>query len=107
MNINKINSQSLPSKSAIMKRRLIPLNEYKGPLLQLDLHEIDQINKLRKMISNLEIEYFDLSNYVMRNKFVSARLYDRLYTIKDMIVVLKENIRNIKKLKMQKLRENI
>lgn len=97
MNINTISSISLKANPV---RRLKPLTEHKGPMLDLMFYEKDEINILKKQIAELEQQARDIIHTMNINFRMTGYQKDKCklkltYIDKD-IKKLQQKIRDIK-----------
>lgn len=80
-------------------RKLIPIAEYKGPILKLTKKEQATVQQLEKEITALELEQFNIKSYMDKTKLTSEQediLYDKLNRLSSWIKEFRENIQNIK-----------
>lgn len=106
MNINQVSAQSFTALPA-QTRKLIPISEYKGSFLKLTKEDNDKINSIRKEITKLELEHYDLSKYVAYAKHISREFQDKIYFIEQCIQSLNEQIRDVKASRLRKQAEAI
>lgn len=102
MNINQISAQNFGTALPKSTRKLVPISEYKGPILRLTKSDKFEINRLKNEIIKLELEHFDLSKYIACAKHISRGVQDKLDFIGICIQSLNEQIQNIKTSRLQK-----
>ena len=99
MNINSVDRQSFTAK-------LVPLKEYKGPILKLTKKDKAEIDELLKKRAMLELELSKLRDYFVRtpaNTESMAHFQDRAwYDVEKAIEIIDEMIKTIKTNRMKK-----
>lgn len=93
----------------IMFGALVPINDYKGPLLKLTASEEKKIAELQQSISNIECELYKLYQIFKRKDLSNSERYfynNRIYSLELNKETLVEEIRQIKqtRLSLQKAR---
>lgn len=89
----------LNNTSFIQFKGLVPIKNYKGPILKLTEAEQTKIKAIQDNITQLEIELFNLQSFYKNKKFQTRELeyfIDKEYKIKDQIEEFKNIIRDIK-----------
>lgn len=108
MYINNVNPVTIKANPV---RRLIPLSEYKGPILDLRFWEEDEIKLLNKQLLALENEAGD----IIRTMDINTRLTGyqinkckyKLFDVKTSIDEIKRKIFQIKKERFAKQKAEI
>ena len=104
MNISPTGFQNF--KASTPARKLVPLSEYKGPVLKLTEADKEKIAEIRDFIIKLEMEIFKLERYHKFAKYTNKVYDDIICTLKHGIEAASEEIREIKIARMQQQREN-
>ena len=98
MNITVISSANF---KAIQTKKLIPLSEYKGPILKLTTKESQQVKLLEDEINRLNIECYHIIRTLNINKNLTGYQKDmsryRLCHLTESINSIKSQINDIKK----------
>jgi hypothetical protein len=101
MNINQISTIALRANYQKPQRKLTPLSEYKGPILELRFYEEDEINLLRNQLSSLENEARDVIRTIDINRHLTGYQKEKckfkLFHIQEAIETINKKIYDIKK----------
>ena len=99
MNVNSFDRQTFTAK-------LVPLKEYKGPILKLTKKDKAEIDELLKKRAMLDLELSKLKDYVARTPAQTeamAHFQDRAwYDVEKAIEIVDEMIKTIKTNRMKK-----
>ena len=94
MQINKITTTSFMANPP---RKLVPLSEYKGTILELTENDKEAIKELQTKIGQCEVRLYRFIEKCS-NSVTNINYYnDTIIMIEDEIETLREEIRNIKK----------
>lgn len=101
MNINQISPIAIRANHQKPQRKLTPLSEYKGPILELRFYEEDEINLLRNQLSSLENEARDVIRTIDINRHLTwyqkEKCRFKLLHIEESIQNIKDKICDIKR----------
>ena len=89
----------ISAKSNVQFRGMVPVKDYKGPVLKLTEDDIEKINKLQNSISQLEFEIYGINKLFEYKKLTPNELnfyYNKLDILEFQIKLLKDSIRQIK-----------
>ena len=96
MKINIYSNQNFTANP----KKLIPLSEFKGPILKLTKEEAESIKSMEEEIGKLILEKDSILSYLSRAKNSSVALFHKFSTqehiIDTRIKFLREKIREIK-----------
>ena len=99
MNINTVDRQSFTAK-------LVPLKEYKGPILKLTKKDKSEIDALLKKRAMLDLELSKLRDFIHRTPAQTesmAHYQDRAwYELENAIAIIDDMIKTIKTNRMKK-----
>ncbi len=107
MNILPVN-QNFGSKQKVV-RKLIPLSEFKGPILELNASDNEKIMRLRKEIASMEVKrYIKTQEAQKYSKTIDSKKYytKLLDTMDKKIDELNTMVRDIK-IARYKIQQNI
>ncbi len=89
----------ISAKSNVQFRGMVPVTDYKGPVLKLTENDIEKINKLQNSISQLEFEIYGINKLLEYKRLTPNELnyyYNKLDILDYQIRSLKESIKQIK-----------
>lgn len=100
MKINKLTITNFETNPIIKKgKKLIPLAEFKGPILKLTTHDKQEIDLLENQLHELDLEYVTILRYVSTKRNINHLLdfyRGKLLDIKTSMSQIKKQIHNIK-----------
>ena len=79
--------------------RLVPINEYSGPILKLTKEEIARVSALQENIAQLEIELYGLNKHFSQKRLLTPEwsyFAGKVDNITTKIDILKDMIKEIK-----------